>query len=273
MPSDTDTMVTVPGRFLETTTATDEERAETVAREAAVTIDVVDVGSFTLLCSPNDLAALAVGFVYAEGLVERADDVDVRRIEQATPWTWKLAVALRTRPDDGRLRRSLVATSSCGACGNSKVIEMLTGPPVGNAFVVHDQTLAAVTVEMRRRQVLFGRTGGAHAAALFAADGRIVAFAEDIGRHTALDKAIGACLLGGMTPAGFGVMMSGRLSFELVLKAARSGIELLAGVSAPTSLAVEAAAARRMTLCGFVRDGRSTLYGGFHRVVSEHSRC
>ncbi|MDH7500243.1 MAG: formate dehydrogenase accessory sulfurtransferase FdhD, partial [candidate division NC10 bacterium] len=113
---------------------------------------------------------------------------------------------------------------------------------------------------MRCRQRLFAQTGATHGAALFDAQGEIVALGEDIARHNALDKAIGRCLLVGLSPLGCAVALSGRVSFELVAKSARAGIELISAISAPSSLAIEAAERSGITLCAFVRGGRTAVY-------------
>jgi FdhD protein len=109
-------------------------------------------------------------------------------------------------------------------------------------------------------QTTFALTGSSHAAALFDRDGAIVAFAEDIGRHNALDKAIGKCLLAGGAPRGYGVVLSGRVSLEMIAKAARAGIELVVAVSGVSSYAIAAARQWNITLCGFVRNGRVNIY-------------
>jgi FdhD protein len=113
---------------------------------------------------------------------------------------------------------------------------------------------------------LFEKTGGAHAAAIFDTAGSIMAFAEDIGRHSAFDKVIGKCLMAGLETKGCGVALSGRISLEMVTKAARAGIELIAAVSAPSSFAIEAAQRWNITLCGFVRSGRMNVYTYQQRI-------
>ena len=115
-------------------------------------------------------------------------------------------------------------------------------------------------MRLRETQTVFEATGGVHAAGVFDAAGAMLATAEDIGRHNALDKAIGECLLAGRATGGCGVVLSGRVSFELVAKAARAGVEVILAVSGPTSLAVEAADRWNITLCGFVRGDRMNVY-------------
>jgi FdhD protein len=120
--------------------------------------------------------------------------------------------------------------------------------------------------EMRLHQAIFAETGGAHAAAIFTADGLLHAVAEDLGRHNAMDKVIGATLLAGDGFDSKGVLLSSRLSLEMITKAVRAGLEIVAAVSAPTSLAIEVAERFGVTLCGFVRDERATVFTHSHRI-------
>ena len=163
--------------------------------------------------------------------------------------------------------RTLIVSTSCGICGSRDIEERLSGPAVGDQLRVTGSQLIAMGQAMRKEQDLFARTGAAHAAAVFDADCKIIAFAEDIGRHSALDKAIGKCLLAKQPTAGCGVMLSGRVSYELICKAAAAGLEVIAAVSAPFSLAIEAATRRKITLCAFVREDRATVYTHPHRVT------
>lgn len=234
-----------------------------VAAEALLTVQVEGVGSFALLCTPAEAEALAIGFAYCEGLIASIDEVldCVYRPQSAT-------VGLRLEscqpPAAGR---NLIVTSSCGLCGSRNIDRLLSGAVTcGDSLRAGRALLTGVVQEMHRRQELFRRTGGTHAAAIFDARGALLSMAEDLGRHNALDKAIGKCLMQRVPTAGCGVALSGRVSFELVAKAARAGIEIIAAVSAPSSLAVEAAARCGITLCGFVRDDRATVYTHPHRV-------
>jgi FdhD protein len=120
---------------------------------------------------------------------------------------------------------------------------------------------------LRERQVLFDSCGGTHAAGIFDGSGTILASAEDAGRHNALDKAIGKCLLAGTPTAGLGVVLSGRTSFEMVGKCAKAGIELISAVSAPTTLAIDVAERCNITLCAFVRETRATVFSHSRRVT------
>jgi len=139
--------------------------------------------------------------------------------------------------------------------------------PLANKLQVTSSLLPKVIDQLKKSQVLFYETGGTHAAGIFDKNGEIIAFAEDIGRHNALDKAIGKCLLAYKNTNGLGVVLSSRLSFEMVAKAYRAGLELVVAVSAPTSLAVDAADKWNMTLCGFVRNQQANIYTHSERVI------
>ncbi len=228
-----------------------------VILEEALTVDVAGAGEYVILCTPDCPEALAVGFAFSEGLIARPEDVRRATFERTGPWTSRVRLEV-TGSSGVAQRRSLIVSSSCGACGRH-IEDALAGPQVGRLMRVSARRLLELAAEMRRRQDLFARTGGAHAALLFSAGGEPAAFAEDIGRHNALDKAIGKMLLAGGLPGG-GAVVSGRLSYELVAKAARAGLEIMAGVSAPSSLALDLAGRRGITLCGFVREDRLTAY-------------
>jgi FdhD protein len=163
--------------------------------------------------------------------------------------------------------RNLIVTSSCGLCGIRNIDRLMSGQLASrDSLRVPASLLVAVADRMQARQRLFARTGATHAAAIFTADGELLAFGEDIGRHNALDKAIGECLLQGLSLGSRGVMLSGRVSLELVAKAANAGIEIVAAVSAPSSLAIDVAQRGNITLCSFVRGNRATVYTRPHRI-------
>jgi len=234
--------------------------------EEAVSVDIEGVGVYTLMCTPTDAVPLAIGFALTEGIVTSMGDV--RSVSECMDASGVIRIAL-TDPSKAKSGgRNLIVNSSCGLCGSKETIEaVLAGiPPV--AFTRED-TLASVLASietMRSRQKLFQHTGGVHAAALFDAAGEMVALAEDVGRHNALDKAIGQCLLGGVPTAGCLATLSGRLSLEMVVKAARAGVEIVAAVSAASSLAISAAERLRITLCGFARESRMTVFARPERI-------
>lgn len=236
------------------------------ADEAAVRVAVT-------MRTPGADFELAAGFLFSEGLVGRGEAIARIRYCTDAPQQYNV-VSVYLAPgadfDPALLSRNFYTTSSCGVCGKAS-IEAVAGPtcaPVAAGPTVDPELLVALPPRLREAQHVFERTGGLHGAAQFTADGDLVRVREDVGRHNALDKLVGAALLGGELPlANSVVLVSGRLSFELVQKAARAGVPVLAGVSAPSSLAVELAEQAGMTLAGFVRDGGFNVYAGGERIA------
>ncbi len=247
--------------------ASSTEETVGVVTEAPLTIDVMGVGSYTIMCTPRDRRALAVGFLFSDGLIESMADVASIRPCRSDPGV--IRVYLERKPANaGEQARSLLMVSSCGACGTEDLETRLAAlPKVGAAMSVDSELLRRVSDALGENQPLFKECGGTHAAAIFKQDGTILSCAEDAGRHSALDKAIGKCMLDGVSVAGCGVMLSGRASMEMVGKCARAGIELIAAVSAPTSLALRVADRCDITLCSFVRETRATVFTHPERVV------
>jgi FdhD protein len=238
-----------------------------VVEEAPVTIDVEGIESYTALCTPADARALAAGFLLSEGVIDGLEGVAVIKECEDDPLTIRVRLKSKIpRIDDPG--RNLVITSSCGACGSESLKSRIDALPcAGNALRIPAHLLPEVFGDLRSRQRLFQSCGATHAAAVFDAGGGIVSFAEDVGRHNALDKAIGKCLLAGAPTAGRGAAVTSRLSLEMVAKCARAGIELVAAVSAPTSLAIDVARNCNITLCAFVRERRATVFTHPGRVL------
>ena len=204
--------------------------------------------------TPGDDFELAAGFLYGEGIVSSApemtlpEDLAANIVDAIAPG----ALAPATR--------RFYTTSSCGICGKGALEEVEGIAPVVTGGPSLPRALLAELPE-RLRQPGFERTGGLHATGLFSASGELLEVREDVGRHNAMDKVIGAALLEGSLPlAERALCVSGRLAFELVQKAARAGAPILVGVGAPTSLAVELADDRGITLAGFARGGRVNVY-------------
>ena len=216
---------------------------------------------------------LAAGFLFGEGLIEGADAVGaIRYCTEAEQQYNVVNVVLAPGAsfDPALLSRNFYTTSSCGVCGKAS-IEAVMGaacPRITGGPVVDAGLLVSLPAKLREAQRVFERTGGLHAAAQFTAEGAMVRVREDVGRHNALDKLVGAALLAGELPLAESiVLVSGRTSFELVQKAARAGVPVLAGVSAPSSLAVELAQQVGMTLAGFVRGPGFNVYAGGERIA------
>jgi FdhD protein len=243
------------------------EESVCVAVEAPLKIDVEGVETYTLLCTPGDRRAMAIGFLFSEGVIDGMADVASCRPCRDDPDVMR--VKLREGvPRIGDPGRNLLIVSSCGACGSEELQRKLAAlPTVGDTLRIDSGLLRSVSGEVRRGQALFDACGGTHAVGIFDREGEIVAAAEDTGRHHALDKAVGKCLLAGASPAGCGAVLSGRVSLEMVGKCARAGIELITAISAPTSLAIEVAERCEITLCAFVRETRATVFTHPGRVL------
>jgi len=225
--------------------------------------------------TPGSDGELAVGFLYTEGIVRNKTDIEsvapcgppapnglinVVRVELATD----------VEVDLDRLERHFYTSSSCGVCGKSS----LAAIAVQGHYDLHKtelsvsaDSLGALPAALREHQAVFERTGGLHASGLFDVDGNLAAVREDVGRHNALDKLIGQALLGnGLPLSDFGIVVSGRASFELMQKAMMAGVPLLAAVGAPSSLAVELAEEFGMTLVGFLKKDKLNIYNRPDRI-------
>jgi len=221
--------------------------------------------------TPGHDFELAVGFCVSEGLLTDASQVaEVAYCLGEDGEQEYNVVTLRVRePIDLGPRRSFAVNASCGLCGKATLDDLeVRCPPVADGPRVARTTLVSLPERLRGSQRLFDETGGLHAAALFDADGALRLLREDVGRHNALDKVIGNGFLEQRLPLTDAVLMvSGRLSFEIVQKAAVAGIPMLCAVSAPSSLAVAAAERFGQTVVGFVRDDRCNIYTGAERVA------
>ena len=218
--------------------------------------------------TPGEDEALAVGFLAGEGLIEGPDDV----VAAGPPEDLAAnVVEVRTRAGlrrDPAGERRFYLSSSCGVCGKA-ALEFVRqeAPPSPAGAPIDRELVSRAPAEARRHQSSFERTGGLHATALFDPGGELLILHEDVGRHNAMDKAIGAMLLEGRFPLpGVLACVSGRASFELVQKASLAALAGLVAVGAPSSLAVELARERGMLLCGFVRDGSFNVYSGAERL-------
>jgi FdhD protein len=221
--------------------------------------------------TPGNDFELAAGLCLTEGLLTGPDEIDSIAYclgPEREQMFNVVTVRLRRRVGDDLRERRYLANSSCGICGKAALEEIdVRCAPVAAGPTVAASVLGTLPDTLARHQRVFDQTGGLHAAAWFAPDGTLRATREDVGRHNALDKLIGHALLERELPLAYGVLLvSGRLSFELVQKAAVAGISLLCAVSAPSSLAVSAAEQLGQTVVGFLRDGRFNVYTRPERV-------
>jgi FdhD protein len=205
--------------------------------------------------TPGHDEELALGFCLSEGLAPASaslpEDLAANTVD---------VVADGFDPE--RLRRSFYTSSSCGVCGKGALEAVrVAAAPVESGLRIDADLLATLPGRLREGQAAFAETGGLHATGLFDSSGQLLCLREDVGRHNAMDKVLGWSFLRGLLPLRDSILcVSGRLSFELVQKAAVAGCPLLVAVGAPSSLAVDLAAEQRITLCGFVRDGRVNVY-------------
>jgi FdhD protein len=231
------------------------ETQDVVAVEEPLEIRINGVPVAVTMRTPGHDEELALGFALSEGLrPERArvpDDLAANTVELDAPGF-----------DSARLARSFYTSSSCGVCGKGALEAVaVEAPRIGSGLTISAKVVAALPDQLRAAQPAFEATGGIHATGLFDEHGTLLCLREDVGRHNALDKVIGWAFREGLLPLDRSILcVSGRLSFELVQKAAVAGCPLLVAVGAPSSLAIELARDRGVTLCGFVRGGRLNLY-------------
>ena len=246
------------GRMV-TSVVREGERDE-IAVEQPLEIRVDGKALSVTMRTPGNDEELALGFLYGEGLIN-----EPRAAGPTTDFAANIVdVAGPLLSDPGQ--RNFYTTSSCGVCGKGAIEQVAVDAPAATAGPVVARALLAALPE-QLRQPGFERTGGMHATGLFSAEGELICVREDVGRHNAIDKVIGRSLLdGGLPLSGKILCVSGRISFELVQKAAVAGAPILVGVGAPTSLAVELAAERGMTLAAFARGDRVVVYADDGRV-------
>lgn len=234
-----------------------------LAVECPVAIEVNGIGYAVMMASPVDLDDYALGFALSEGLVGSAADmldVAVAEVEHGVILRLTLAPE-RAAPVHERVRVR-VSEGSCGLCGLESIDEVLRPFPVlESSLRIEPEAIRAALAALPAHQQLGGRTGATHAAAFCSPTGEIRLAREDVGRHNALDKLVGALARGGIDPAGGFMLVSARCSYELVEKAVRAGCPVLVAISAPTSLAVERARAAGLTLVALARHDTMLISG------------
>ncbi|WOQ70213.1 formate dehydrogenase accessory sulfurtransferase FdhD [Microbacterium limosum] len=260
-------------------------RSDTLAVEEPLEIRVAGTSLAITMRTPGHDVELAAGFLVSEGVIARGSDFR-SAIHCGGPGTGgplagntentynvlDVSLAPGVAPPDPDLARNFYTTSSCGLCGKASIeaVETVSSYDVSvDEAAVEAEALAGYPDLLRAQQAVFDKTGGLHAAALFdAATGELLVLREDVGRHNAVDKVVGWAILHDRLPlTGTVLMVSGRASFELVQKAIMAGIPILSAVSAPSSLAVELAAASGMTLVGFLRGRTMNVYSRPDRVL------
>ena len=222
--------------------------------------------------TPGNDESLALGFLFTEGIIQHGSDVEkIHTAEDPSGNTLTVQLKSHISVDLAKLERHFYTSSSCGVCGKASmdaVKQQCNIELPKTQWKVPSQVLYSLPDSLRKQQANFAQTGGIHGCALLDLDGNFIRSAEDVGRHNALDKLIGQCILN--TPTiplnDHIIMLSGRISFELVQKAAMAGVRFITAVGAPSSLAIDLAEDMGITLVGFLRGERCNIYTHPHRV-------
>ncbi len=246
-----------------------EELQDLVAVEAPVTIYLNGSELVTLLCTPEKIDRLALGFLRSEGLLVSLDDLETIRVREEEG-----LVEVDLKNKEGLVEKLYGKRTITSGCGKGtvffNVLDSLRSKPLDGRLEIEAQQIIALMESLQGQADLFKKTGGVHSAAL-ADQEKVLYFYEDIGRHNALDKIVGQCLLDGTATDDKIIISSGRLSSEVLLKAAKLKIQLLISRAAPTSLCIELAENLNITLVGFVRGRRMNIYSHRWRVVDSKS--
>ncbi len=240
-----------------------------LAAEAPLEIRLGDTPIAVLMRTPGHEPDLALGFAITEGIVLRPEEiVGVRPVPDDNEGNrWEIQPAQGVVIDPEQFRRNLYTTSSCGVCGKASIDAVrIASPPLPAGPVVDRAVILSLPERMVDVQESFALTGGLHAAASFTPEGELVAVREDIGRHNAVDKLVGALAIEAWPLPEMVLLVSGRISFEMVQKAAVAGISFVCGVSAASSLAVDLAGELGLTVVGFLKSDGCNIYTGEHRL-------
>ncbi len=244
------------------------ERQDTLAKEVPVALVYNDIAHTVMMCSPRDLEDFAMGFSLTEGIIDKPADIygiDIEevcngieaRIELAT----RCFVALKDH------RRTLTGRTGCGICGAEQIQQVYKNiKKLDRTLTLNVRQFDTCLQQLYEAQELGKQTGSTHAAAFFSAEGKLLAIREDVGRHVALDKLLGWHAKVDK-PQGF-IVVTSRASYEMVQKTVSCGIEMLIAISAATDLAVQMAEQYNLTLVGFAREGRATIYSGKERLLT-----
>lgn len=257
--------------------ATRETASDRVATEQPLEIRVEGRSVAVVMRTPGHDEELAAGFLLSEGVARTRHDIFEISQCPSIPTGLEennvvdVLLSKGTRVDLDQLTRHVFSSSSCGICGKATIESVFQSfdPIPSSGMTITAGAVLSLPEKLRATQDTFEETGGLHASALFSRDGDLLITREDVGRHNALDKVIGNALLEGILPLSETVLLvSGRISFELVQKALAAGVPLIAGISAPSSLAIQFAEASNQTLIGFLRDNRMNIYTHGERIVN-----
>ncbi len=223
--------------------------------------------------TPGEDSELALGFLFTEGIIDSMDQV--LSINSFSENTITIAFTENVIFDIKKLEKHFYTSSSCGICGKTSIeaIRTIKSSTTNNkTLIVNSTVIQNLPSALRRKQNIFEQTGGLHASAIFNPEGELILLCEDVGRHNALDKLIGSALKTNILPLEqYILLLSGRASFELIQKATMAGITIVASIGAPSSLAVELANEREMTLIGFLRNKQFNIYCGKERIKLKDS--
>jgi FdhD protein len=247
------------------------ERPDQLAAEEPLEIRIEGHSVAVVMRTPGHDRELAAGFLLTENLVRSASDIfDITQCGADEGEVVNVTLANPAVFDPAKLTRNVFSSSSCGVCSKATIEAVRQSfPPIESACSVDAETLLRMPAALREKQETFDRTGGLHACALFDRDGNLQHVREDVGRHNALDKLIGQALLANELPLRDRVLLlSGRVSFEMMQKALAAGVPIVAAISAPTTLAVQFARESNQTLIGFLRGETMNIYAGAERVRS-----
>ncbi len=252
-----------------------QQAEDWVAEEVAVALQYNGVSHAVMLATPADLEDFALGFSLSEGIVDEAEQVyDFEAVQQPLGIELRLQVATRCFEALRQRRRNLAGRTGCGLCGTDSLeqaLRPLRRLPERTGWVVGSAAVAASLRQLRALQRLNRITGAVHAAAWCSPDGQVRLLREDVGRHNALDKVIGALARGAVDASQGYLLVTSRASVEMVQKTAQAGVPLLVAVSAPTALAVRVAREAAMSLVGLARDDDLVIYSGAQRIALEAS--
>lgn len=246
-----------------------EDTSDELVQEKPVEFRLGGVPIAVLMRTPGDDENLGLGFAFTEGIVLSPEEVEtVRQVEGTNEGDrFDIVLAEGVRVDPEQFRRSLYASSSCGVCGKASIDAVrVTARAIPDGPTVGADVLASLPPAMRASQTIFERTGSIHGAAAFTPGGELAGIAEDVGRHNAVDKLVGHLSKVQWPLAGLILLVSGRLSFEMVQKAAVAGMPIIAGVSGASSLAVDLGDELGMTVVGFLREDGFNVYCGQARI-------
>lgn len=251
----------------------DRDLQRSIPTEAPISIEVCGIGYAVMMATPSDLEDYGVGFALSEGLVARSreiEEIEIGEVEGGSV----IRIWLPPHRKDAVLERARtrVSESSCGLCGLENIEQVLRPlPKVTTRIATRRAAIARALASLREWQPLGRATGAVHAAAFCDPAGRILCVREDVGRHNALDKLVGALARNGINPATGFVLLSARCSYELVEKTVRAGCSMLVTISAPTSLAVERAKASGLTLVALARADSALIVSDEREMIAHEA--